>query len=157
MNKEELFFKTVFCCMACDGDIATEEVELVKELCKGNTMFAQLDAEKLINSWISDINEQGRTFLQSYLRELQNAELNAQEQKELVSLAFQTIEADNVIEYTEVKFFKKIRKRLSLGDEEILADHPDKEDFLLPDIIEDEDLIWNEENSFKAIGLKQIE
>ena len=26
MTKEELYLKTIFCCIACDGDIATEEV-----------------------------------------------------------------------------------------------------------------------------------
>ena len=33
MTKEELYLKTVFCCIACDGDIATEEVDMVRELC----------------------------------------------------------------------------------------------------------------------------
>ena len=31
MTKEELYLKTIFCCIACDGDIATEEVDMVKD------------------------------------------------------------------------------------------------------------------------------
>ena len=42
-----------------------------------------------------------------------------------------------------MKFFKKIRVRLSLTDEEILAKYPDKEDFLLPDINVADDPEWN--------------
>ena len=27
MTKEVLYLKTIFCCIACDGDVATEEVD----------------------------------------------------------------------------------------------------------------------------------
>ena len=134
MIKEELYVKTVFCCIACDGDIATEEVDMVRELCAKDNIFHDIDSEKYLNSWITEINEQGGMFLPSYLKELNSVELNETEQLLLVSLAIKAIEADNRIEYAEVKFFKKIRSRLTISDEAILAEHPNKEDFLLPDI-----------------------
>ena len=59
MTKEELYLKTVFCSMACDGDIASEEVKLVKELCANNALFEGMDAEKYINLWIAEINTKG--------------------------------------------------------------------------------------------------
>jgi len=50
------------------------------------------------------------------------------------------IEADNQILYSEVIFFKKIRSRLTVADDVILAALPDCEDYLLPDILlEDKD------------------
>lgn len=61
----------------------------------------------------------------------------------IIDLAIQTIYADSKIEYSEVKFFKKIRNRLSLNDEQILTKYPDIEDFLLPDINVIEDPEWN--------------
>jgi len=67
MTKEELYLKTIFCCIACDGDIATEEVGMVRELCAKDKLFHDIDSEKYINSWIAEINEQGALFLQSYL------------------------------------------------------------------------------------------
>lgn len=107
MTKEELYLKTVFCCIACDGDIATEEVNLVRDLCAKDKIFNCIDSEKYLNSWITEINEQGGMFLQSYLKELNSVDLNETEQLLLVSLAIKAIEADNRIEYTEVKFFKR--------------------------------------------------
>ena len=77
------------------------------------------------------------------LSEVAEDALSKEEQMCLVDLAFKTIEADKRIEYSEVKFFKKIRVRLSLTDEEILAKYPDKEDFLLPDINVADDPEWN--------------
>lgn len=149
MTKEELYLKTIFCCIACDGDIATEEVGMVRELCAKDKLFHDIDSEKCINSWIAEINEQGALFLQSYL----NVVLNETEQLLLVSLAIKAIEADNRIEYAEVKFFKKIRSRLSVSDEAILAEHPDKEDFLLPDINIAEAPQWDDNIHFSQITI----
>lgn len=92
-------------------------------------------------------------FLQSYLKELNSVELNETEQLLLVSLAIKAIEADNRIEYTEVKFFKKIRSRLTVSDKAILAKYPDIEDFLLPDINATEIPEWDENTIFSQITI----
>lgn len=153
MTKEELYLKTVFCCIACDGDIATEEVDMVRELCAKDKIFHSIDSEKSLNSWIAEINEQGGAFLQTYLKEISSVELNKQEQLLLISLAFKAIEADNCIEYAEVKFFKKIRSRLTISDEDILSEHPNKEDFLLPDINVTEIPQWDNNKHFSKISV----
>lgn len=153
MTKEELFLKTVFCCIACDGEIATEEVSLVREMSKNDTFFSSIDFEKYINSWIAEINEHGAVFLQSYLKEISAVELNENEQLTLVSLAIKAIEADHRIEYAEVKFFKKIRSRLTVSDEAILAEHPDKEDFLLQDVNVADSFEWDGSVKFTQISI----
>ena len=79
--------------------------------------------------------------------------LNETEQLLLVSLAIKAIEADNRIEYAEVKFFKKIRSRLTVSDEAILAEHPDKEDFLLPDINIAKAPQWDDNIHFSQITI----
>jgi len=154
MELQELYLKTVFSCMACDGDIAPEEVNLVKKLASETELFGQLDVESKINSYVAAINKDGCAFLKSYLNDVAEAELSAEEQMNVVDLAFKTIMADNVIEYAEVKFFKKIRARLSLSDEAILERHPDKEDFLLPDINVVEDPEWSD-IQFATISLAE--
>ena len=142
MNTQELYLKTIFCCMACDGDIANEEVALVHDITSKQDIFDGMDVNAIINGYVASINANGALFLKQYLKELSSQELSNEEQKMIVDFALQTIFADNRIEYSEVKFFKKIRSRLSITDEEILANHPDVEDFLLPDINVAEDPIW---------------
>lgn len=134
MTKEELYLKTVFCCVACDGYIAKEEIDMIKDLCAKKHLFTNIEPEKYLNSWIMEINEKRGNFLQSYLKEINSIELNENEQLLLISLAINAIEADNRIEYAEIKFFKKIRSRLTICDDAILKEHPDKKQFLLPDI-----------------------
>ena len=80
MTKEELYLKTIFCCIACDGNITTEEVDMVRNLCAKDRIFHNLDSEEYLNSWITEINEQGGVFLQTYLKEINSVELNKQEQ-----------------------------------------------------------------------------
>ena len=154
MTKEELYLKTIFCCIACDGNIATEEVDMLRNLCAKDRIFHNLDSEEYLNSWITEINEQGGAFLQTYLKEINSVELNEQEQLLLVSLAIKAIEADNSIEYAEVKFFKKIRSKLTISDEAILAEHPYKEDFLLPDINITEIPQWDDSTHFSQISIQ---
>lgn len=144
----------MFCCMACDGDIAAEEIETVKSTAEKTSMFEGLDVESILNGYVSEINKNGSLFLKNYLKELSQLELTEDDELQIVRLAIEMIEADNNIEYSEVKFFKKIRSRLTVSDEKILEQHPDKEDFLLPDINVAEDPIWEDNIVFKNISIK---
>lgn len=121
--------------MACDGDIAKEEVLLVNDITSKQESFRNINIEAIINDYVAAINEKGVLFLKQYLKELEAQKLSIEEQMIIIDLAIQTIYADSKIEYSEVKFFKKIRNRLSLNDEQILTKYPDIEDFLLPDIM----------------------
>jgi len=153
METTELYLKTLFCCMACDGEIANAEIEMVKHLSSEYDIFSNIEIESYLNKWITAINENGTAFLRSYLNELSNADLSLSEQLFIVDLAIKTIEADERIEYSEIKFFKKIRNRLSITDEEILRKYPDKESFLLPDINVVDEPIWDNNIQFAEISL----
>ncbi len=153
MTTAEIYLKTIFCCMACDGNIAPEEIELVRSLAAELPVLGTLDVENLLNTYVSAINREGTVFLREYLDDLSRENLTPEEELQIVDLAIRMIEADERVEYSEVKFFKKIRSRLSLSDEEILARHPDKEDFLLPDIDVAADPFWRESIVFTTISL----
>ena len=114
MTQQEIFLKTVFCCMACDGDIAPEEVDFIRNNCTSNQLFRNLDVENLLTNWLNKINNDGRKFLYNYLKELEAFSMTKDNLLLLLELAMQTIEADNIIKYSEVAFFKQIRKRISL-------------------------------------------
>ena len=129
--------------MACDGDIAKEEVLLVNDITSKQESFRNINIEAIINDYVAAINEKGVLFLKQYLKELEAQKLSIEEQMIIIDLAIQTIYADSIIEYSEVKFFKNISNRLSLNDEQILTKYPDIEDFLLPDINVIEDPEWN--------------
>jgi len=153
MKTNELILKAAFCCMACDGEIAQEEIKLVKQITEQSDLFANLDVEKELNAYIAQINEQGKAFLSNFIKEVAEATLSEKDELQLVKISIQTIEADENIEYSEVSFFKRFRAKLNISDDEILKELPDKEDYLLPDIVSSADYDFNA--SFENINLEE--
>jgi len=145
MNTNELLLKTAFCCMACDGEIAKEEISFLKQYASKNEYFKEMDVEAIVNNFVDSINDEGHSFLYNYLTELKESNLDVKNSLQVIDIAFSTIEADNEIQYSEISFFKKIRKQLSITDQNIEAAYPNKEDledYLLPDVeITEKD--WN--------------
>lgn len=152
MDKELFFLKTILCCSACDGEIAPEEIAALKSIATNMDIFKTIDVERELNQMIESLNEKGAEFLMKYVDSIREMNLSEKEQLLVVKLAIDIIEADNEILYSEVKFFKRIRRNLSISDELILSKFSDKEDYLLPDIIEPMDKQnWN--YNFKLIKL----
>ena len=94
--------------MACDGDIAKEEVSLVNDITAKQELFRDMNIEATINDYVAAINAKGALFLKQYLKELEAQNLSTEEQMKIIDFAIQTIYADNKIEYSEVKFCLKI-------------------------------------------------
>lgn len=154
MALNELYLRTAFCCMACDGEIADEEVALLNKLTLTEQVFGDLDIQMSINNYIESINKLGKVFLEEYLEDVRNACLDDSSSLQLVKIAIDTIEADNQVEYSEVSFFKRIRKQLSIKDEVILEAMPDKEDYLLPDVETEDIFDWS--FSLQSIQLPEL-
>ena len=150
--------------MACDGDIAKEEIAYVKKMAQNDDLYKDINVEDVLNGFVNEINTKGVAFLNSFVAELGDSDLTSEEQLQVLKIAIDTIMADNKIEYSEIKFFKRIRGQMSLTDDEIMpilpnpdeieniqlrATCPEKEDFLLPDIQAPEAMDWDV--SFSAI------
>ena len=140
--------------MACDGEIAEEEIALLKEKVAHENVFDGLDVQGKINEYVTAINCQGSLFLNSFINEVKDAQLDEESSLQLIKIAIETIEIDNEIKYSEVSYFKRIRKNLSITDERILNIMPDKEDYLLPDI--EDDPIFDITFSFDSIELSTL-
>lgn len=134
METKELFLKTAFCCIACDGSIADDEVEMLRSISAETDVFEGLDVNSLLDAYVKEINSLGGIFLKGLLADFSEVQLSKEEALTIVEIAIKSIESDNEIQYSEISFFKKIRAKLPLTDEDILDKFPDKEDFLLPDI-----------------------
>jgi uncharacterized tellurite resistance protein B-like protein len=135
LNK--LLLNTAVCCMACDGEIDKKEVDLIKTIFTGEAMYADTDFNEKLNAFVSHLNEKGKEFFKYYFDFLKTSTMTEQEELALIDIAIKTINADEKVEYSEVKFFKVIRHHLKISDEAILAKFPDIEFFLEEDIITD--------------------
>ncbi len=123
--------------MASDGHIDEREITLVKTMCEQSPLFQDFNFMEEINTLVNAVNQHGKQFISEYFNLLGNSILNEQEELTIVNFAIQTINADQQIEYSEIKFFKNIRHRLKVNDEKILLHFPDIEQYLEDDIITD--------------------
>ena len=115
----KLLFKTAFSCMACDGDIDKKEVELIRTLAKETNIFEGVDVETELKLGIEGINKNGFSFLSEYFNDVEKAELNINEEFDIIKVAVATIYADEKIEYSELKFFKVIKMSLKITKDDM--------------------------------------
>lgn len=161
MNKkfDELLLKTAFCCMASDGEIAQEEIDTIQKLCQREEMLKKMDFQNEIKRFVEEINKQGMQFIKNYLDELEKTSLTEPENINLLNIVFEVIFADGKVEYSEVKFFRNIRIRLSISDEAIeknFANTPDLDIFLAKDIVDHLSVEKVTQQYFSSIEIPQF-
>lgn len=135
----ELLLLTAFTVMACDGDIdEQDEVPLIVELEETESFFGVPNLEEKLNELVKEINTDSTSFFKNYFNQLKKAELSFDQEKSLVELVIKMIEADNIIQYSELRFFKIIHSYLNISGEQILDEFSyvnDIEDYVVQDII----------------------
>lgn len=154
---DKLLLKTAFCCMASDGNIDIREISLIKSMCENSPLFKDFNFEEEINLLVTKLNTNGKEFIIYYFNLLENAELTEDEELTIIDFAVKTIKADELIEYSEIKFFKVIRHHLKISDESILKVYPDIEQFLEEDIITESYLEKITKQYFDVANLPQFE
>lgn len=121
--------------MACDGHIDQREITLIKNLGKDKKLFGDLDVQQELDILVKEINTNSNAFLNSYFQELKESYLSEEEELSIIATAIKTIDADEKVEYSEIKFFKVIRSKLKVSNKKILEVLPAIEEYLEQDII----------------------
>lgn len=157
MEINELLLRTAFACMSCDGDIASEEVELIKQMSKEKQLFGEIDINKELDELVKEINQKGKGFLKQYLVSLAEESLTEEQELKVADVAVRTIRADNRIEYSEIKFFKVLRSNLKNVSDETLLEKIDgiDENYLAQDI--QADYLQMYDDYFSTIELPKFE
>ena len=117
--------------MACDGEIVQEELDGIKGMA-AQGVFASTDVDGQLSALVEQLNTEGKAFLQTYLNEIDQAQLGRDDSLKLLRIAVDTIYLDNDVLYSEVKFFRAVRHHLpAIDDDTILAELEPVEDFWL--------------------------
>lgn len=154
---DKLLLKTAFCCMASDGNIDSREISLIISMFENSKLFEGIKIHEEINNLVNNINAGSKGFITDYFDLLNRSSLTESEELTLIDFAIQTIKADDQIEYAEIKFFKNIRHRLKVSDDNILAVFPDLEQFLEEDIVTESFLEKITSQYFEAKELPKFE
>lgn len=156
MESIDLNLATAFAFMTCDGDIDPKEIQLIKRLAQKGAIAAD-DLDRQLNELIAQLNRQGTDFMKAYLADVESTQLSAEQAIKLLTVAADTIYADEQVEYREIKFFRALRSHITaLTDEQILEAIPGVEDFWLqPDA--QASLFAPDQDYFNSIELPQFE
>jgi len=134
MERKELLIRTAFVCMAADGSINEQEVDLVKRFIIRDGFYASSDIDHELGELIVDFNKDSSRFISSFFDSLKHEELSREDQLSILRYAIGVIRADDVIDYREVIFLKMIRSYMQLSDQDIFNEVEDSEEFLQRDI-----------------------
>mgnify|MGYP002622501499 CR=1 FL=1 len=146
MELNEFLLKTAFACMSCDGEIAKEELDLIRSMSKVNNLFGNIDIDKCLGVLVEEINQKGKGFLKQYLHSLTQLSLSEDDEIKIANVAVQMILEDKKIEYSEIKFFKVIRANLTHVTDDVLLDRIEGVDdmFLAQDIKSSYEYIYDD-------------
>lgn len=139
----ELLLKTAFACMACDGNIAPEEVELIKNFDNDGHLFGDINVDEELKSMVEDLNELGKIFLKNYLNTINESQLNEDDSIKVLDVAAKMIKADDIIQYSEIKFFKVIKANLNVSDKTILEKVEGIDDMWIAQDIKDYGILYD--------------
>lgn len=128
---ENILFLTSFCCMACDGEIASEELELLNSFSKKEQLFNSLNISDEFDRCFTILKDIGDDFIKSYFQAIETIKLTEEEKLCIVDVAVKTILADNKVEYSEIKFFKSLVSSLNMSKDVILKNVSNIEDYWL--------------------------
>ena len=154
---EKILLKTAFCCLASDGNIDKREIDLIQSIFANFEQYKDLNLQDKINSFIKIYNEKGKEFFTNYFDLLKDASFSSEEELGIIDVAIRTIQADDLIEYSEIKFFKIIRHHLKATDSQILEKFPDIEIFLEEDIATESIYDKMKKQYFDTVELPQFD
>lgn len=161
-NLNYVLLKTAFSCMACDGDVDEKELDLIRDLEVKEKMFNVENINQDLNNFFVQLNKEGKGFLKNFLVEIESLNFNNTKELKIIEVAIKMIKADEVELYSELKFFKLLRSKLKVSDEEILKTYGDvfenlEVDYLSQDIITPNYFVNIEIDYFKSIEIPKFE
>lgn len=121
LSFEELLLETAFYTMACDGDIADEEVEAIRNMAAETDIFKSLEVEDLINKKIRQLNKFGELVINRFLRITSKRDFTEMQKINLLKVAIDIIFSDNEVEYNEIRFFRHLKSNIGASDNQVLA------------------------------------
>lgn len=145
---ENILFLTSFCCMACDGDIATEELEQLNNFSKKELLFKSLNISDEFNKCLTILKDIGNDFIKSYFQAIETINLTEKEKLSIIDVSVKTILADNKVEYSEIKFFKSLVSSLNIEKQIILENVSNIEDYWLEEDLSESDYKYFENTEF---------
>jgi len=128
---QNLLLKSAISVMACDGSIDESEIAEIKNMADNEIYFMGYDIEEPFETILSYIKQNGKKAINEYLNELDQLNLNEKQELLLIEVLIRTIESDNKIEASEMKFLQMVKSKLEILEETIITQFPKQMKYLI--------------------------
>jgi uncharacterized tellurite resistance protein B-like protein len=132
-NKEfkDFLFKSAVMAMACDGEIADEEIEEIKNMVANEIYFMGYDFEEPLKNNIDNIKTNGKNAINQFLQEIVTNELSEHQEILLIEVMLRMIEADKDVQHSELKFLQMAKAKLKIDEQTLIVKFPNNIDHLM--------------------------
>ena len=128
---QNFLLKSAISVMACDGSIDESEITEIKNMADNEIYFMGFEIEESFEAILSYIKQNGKKAINEYLNELSQLNLNEKQELLLIEVLIRTIESDNVIEESEIKFLQMVKSKLDVSEENIIIQFPKQMKYLI--------------------------
>jgi uncharacterized tellurite resistance protein B-like protein len=124
-------FKSAVMAMACDGDIADEEVNEIKSIVANEIYFMGYEFEEPLKRNIEYIKANGKNAINQYFQEIVVNDLNENQEILLIEVLLRIIQADAKVEESELKFLQIVKAKLKIDEQTLIVNFPHQIGYLV--------------------------
>lgn len=128
---KDFLFKSAVIAMACDGDIAEEEINEIKNIVANEIYFMGYEFEEPLQKNIEAIKINGKNAVNQFLQEITNNDLNEHQELLLIEVLLKIIQADTKVEENELRFLHLAKSKIRIDEQTLIVKFPHHIDYLI--------------------------
>ncbi len=128
---KDFLFKSAVISMACDGNIAEEEINEIKNLVANEIYFMGYEFEEPLRKNIEAIKINGKNAVNQFLQEITTNDLNEHQELLLVEVILKIVQADAKMEENELRFLHLAKSKLKTDEQTLIIKFPHQIDYLM--------------------------
>jgi uncharacterized tellurite resistance protein B-like protein len=128
---KSFLFKSAVMAMACDGEIAEEEIIEIKNIVTNEIYFMGYDFENPLKSNLENIRVNGKNAINQYLQEIAAKDLNSNQEILIIEVVLRIILADAKVEESELMFLQMVKSKLKTDEQTMIIKFPAQTSYLM--------------------------
>jgi uncharacterized tellurite resistance protein B-like protein len=128
---KDFLFKSAVIAMACDGNIAEEEINEIKTIVANEIYFMGYEFEEQLRKNIEAIKINGKTAVNQFLQEITNNDLTEHQELLLIEVVLKIIQADTKFEENELRFLHMTKSKLKTDEKTLIVKFPHQINYLM--------------------------
>ncbi|HNK25380.1 MAG TPA: tellurite resistance TerB family protein [Saprospiraceae bacterium] len=128
---QDFLFKSAVMVMSCDGEIAQSEIDELENIISNEIYLLGYNHHEPLKSHIDEIRTNGKDAINKFLEELSRTDLSQKQELILIEVLIKMIEADSIIQPSEIKFFQLIKSKLKTSEESLIIHFPKQVSFII--------------------------